>query len=113
MDNAVTQVAQERFQLLTQLPWLMLAAFALPLVVAAWRLKIFPTVVWIVLLCVSLVTGLATIFYPSAVVVVGILDGLIVTVAAMNCAHLPGHQSRHPSHSRDAPHLLTWRAGGL
>ena len=50
MNETVTQVAQERFQLLAQLPWLMLGAFALPLVLAAWRLKIYPTVTWIVLL---------------------------------------------------------------
>lgn len=103
MENAVTQVAQEKFQLLTQLPWLMLTAFALPLVLAAWRLKIFPTVVWIILLCVSLVTGLATIFFPTAVVVVGIVDGLIVTVAAIDFALIYLATNRGIQVTRDMP----------
>lgn len=84
MNDAVTQVAQERFQLLTQLPWLMLALFALPLVVAAWRFKIYPTVVWIGLLAVSLLLGLITVFQPAGVVVVGVFDGLIAIVAAVD-----------------------------
>ncbi len=84
MDDAITQVAQDRFQLLTTLPWLMLVAFALPLVLAAWRLKIYPTVVWIVLLSVSMIGSLATVFYSPAIVIVGTLDGLIVTVAAID-----------------------------
>lgn len=84
MNDPFTQVAQDQFQLLTTLPWLMLLAFAMPLVVAAWRLKIYPTVVWILLLTASLITGLVAVFYQPAIVVVGLLDGLIMTVAAID-----------------------------
>lgn len=103
MNDALTQVAEDQFRWLTQLPWLMLAAFALPLIVAASRLKIFPSLVWIVLLCVSLVTSLATIFFPAAVLVVGVLDGVILTVAAVDFMLLYLATNHGISVTRDMP----------
>ncbi|MCG8651923.1 MAG: DUF58 domain-containing protein [Pirellulales bacterium] len=103
MQDAITQIAQDQFQWLTTLPWLMLAVFALPLILAASRLWIYPTVAWILLLCVSLVAGLVTVFYEPAVIVVGIFDGLIITVAAIDFVLLYLATNRGITVSRDLP----------
>ncbi len=81
MGDTATQVAEQQFQWLSQLPWLVLIVCALPVVVAAWRLKIYPTRWWIVLLSVSVIASLISVFNPSFVVVVGIIDCLILIVA--------------------------------
>ncbi len=103
MNDAITQAAENQFQWLTQLPWLMLGLFALPLIVAAWRLKIYPTLAWVLLLCLSLIIGLAAVFYPPAVVAVGVLDGLIVTVAAVDFTLIYLAANQGVSVSREIP----------
>ena len=103
MDDALTQVTQAKFQYLSQLPWLLLVAFGLPLIVAASRMKIYPTRTWVLLLCGSLAAGLAAVFYSPAVVMVGVLDALILTVAAIDFA-LVYLSTNHGIHvSRDLP----------
>ncbi len=82
MGDTVTQVTEQQFQWLSQLPWLLLLIVALPMLLAAWRLKIYPTRWWIVLLGISVVASLISVFNSSFVVFVGIIDCLILIVAA-------------------------------
>lgn len=103
MNDSITQVAQEQFQLLTRLPWLILGLFALPLILAAWRLKIYPTLGWIILVGVSMVMGLITIFYRPAFVLVGVLDGLIIMVAAVDFILIYLATNRGIEVTRDMP----------
>ncbi|TWU41753.1 DUF58 domain-containing protein [Novipirellula artificiosorum] len=84
MNDAINQVAKQEFQWLTQLPWLLLALIALPLVLAAWRSKIYPTRWWIAWVGLAVALSLFTVFAPAMIIAVGILDGLVITVAAVD-----------------------------
>lgn len=64
-------------QLWTQGPWLILLLFSLPLVIAAFRTRTFPTVLWIWLLGGSLILSVLTVFSPAWLVVLALVDGLI------------------------------------
>lgn len=82
MQPFSTEAAEVQFRALTQLPWLLLVALALPLVVAAWRAKIYPALPWVVLLSVSLGLSLLTAFVPPMLLAVLLFDGLIVAATA-------------------------------
>jgi uncharacterized protein (DUF58 family) len=82
MGDTAAQVAEQQYQWLSQLPWLVLIVCALPIALAAWRLKIYPTRWWIGLLSASVIASLISVFTPSFVVIVGIIDCLILIVAA-------------------------------
>ncbi|WP_442507570.1 DUF58 domain-containing protein [Novipirellula sp. SH528] len=84
MNDAITQVAKDEFQWLTQIPWLFLGLIALPLIVASWRAKIYPTRWWAVLLSISVIASLVTVFVPSMVIAVWMIDGSILTLAVVD-----------------------------
>ena len=88
MQDTFSQVAADQFTTYSQLPWLILGIFALPLVLAAWRFKTYPTQRWIVVLSISLAASVITVFVPSTVVVICILDALLLLVAAADFAAL-------------------------
>lgn len=74
--------AESQFRWATQLPWLFFALLALPLVLAAWRTRTFPSMLWVGLLSVALALSLLTVFVPPALPVVLLFDGMIVALAA-------------------------------
>lgn len=82
MQPFLTEAAESQFRGLTQLPWLLLFALAIPLVVAAWRGRIYPAPAWIVLLSVSLGLSLITVFVPPLLLAVLLVDGILVAVTA-------------------------------
>ncbi len=71
-----------------QLPWLTLVVLALPLVLAAWRLKIYPSIWWILILAVSVVSCVIAIFNPGFLVVAALIDLGLVAVAAVDFLRL-------------------------
>ncbi len=83
MNETITQVAEQQFQFMTALPWLLLVTLTLPLLVAA-KMKIFPTLIWCGLLGLSMFASFITIFQPVGLVFVLSLDLLIVTVVAID-----------------------------
>lgn len=101
MPESFRQVAEEQFQLYTQLPWLFLLVFALPLAVAAWRFQCYPTRLWVGTLCVSLIASLITVFVPSFMVVALILDALLVIVVSVDFVSLYLGTSQGISVARD------------
>ncbi|TWU26649.1 hypothetical protein Pla52o_05020 [Novipirellula galeiformis] len=84
MNDAITQVAKDEFQWLTQIPWLFLSLIALPLIVASWRAKIYPTRWWVGLLGSSIVFSLITVFVPAMIIAVGLIDGIILIAAVLD-----------------------------
>lgn len=82
MDQNLQQFAENQFQNYTQLPWLVLAFYALPFLVAAYRFKTYPTRMWIWVLSLTLIGSIFTIFAPALFVVVLAFDGLLFTIAA-------------------------------
>ena len=82
MEETAQQFGQSQFEAFTQLPWLVLLAFVLPMFVIAFRLKTFPTMIWVGVLGVNLVLSVFVVFYPELFVWVLIADGLFFTVAA-------------------------------
>ena len=88
MNDTLSQVARDTVQGHTQLPWLMLGVVALPMLLAAWRLKIFPTAMWAVLLGVSIVFSILTVFVPSMLIVTLLVDLALVMVAAIDFLRL-------------------------
>ena len=84
MNEALRDITAGQFQAYTQLPWLMLAVFAAPLVVAAWRFRTFPTRWWIVVLSVTLIGSVFAVFSAGSFVWVLALDWLLLIVAAVD-----------------------------
>ncbi len=76
------------FGFLTWSPWLMLAIFCAPLLLCAWRLKVFPTVRWTGPILVSLVFSVAAVFSSPLWSVVLIVDGLMLLVISVDALWL-------------------------
>ena len=74
MNDTLSQVARDTVQWHTQLPWLMLGIVALPMLLSAWRLKIYPSVWWAVLLGISVMASVVTVFAPSMLIVTLLID---------------------------------------
>lgn len=88
MNDPASQALQSQFVWQNQLPWLTLLVLALPLVLAAWRLKIYPSIWWILVLAISLVTCVISIFNPGFLVVAVTIDMGLVAVAAIDFLRL-------------------------
>ncbi|MCO8122719.1 DUF58 domain-containing protein [Stieleria sp. TO1_6] len=84
MNDTIRQIAEERFQAYTQLPWLMLLLIAVPLLIAAWRFRLYPTGWWVAGLVVTLLGSIVSVFSPDLFVWVLALDGLLIVVAAID-----------------------------
>lgn len=81
MNDSFRDSVQSAFQWQTQLPWLFLALLALPLVVSVWRFKIYPSMGWVILLAISLVACVITIFVPNFLVITAAIDVLLVLLS--------------------------------
>lgn len=84
MNDTVIDVIEGQAQRFTALPWLTLAFLSLPLIIAAWKFRVFPTVWWTVVLGVSLLTSVFTIFQPNFLFVAGLLDIVLVGIATID-----------------------------
>ena len=82
MNETITRAARDEFEWLTQLPWLLLALVALPLVIAAWRGRIYPTRWLVGLLVGSVAWSLLSVLRPSLLVLLFLWDGLAAALAA-------------------------------
>lgn len=71
-----------------QLPWLTLVLIALPLVFAAKELKIYPTIWWTVILGISVVASVITIFQPMFLFATIAVDLLLIAIAAIDFLRL-------------------------
>lgn len=84
MNDALRQVVQEQTPWESQLPWLTLALLSLPLVLAAWKLKIYPSIWWTAILGISLIASVVTIFYRDFLIVAAAIDLFLVALAAID-----------------------------
>jgi uncharacterized protein (DUF58 family) len=84
MNESVLSVLQEDVGNYSQLPWLTLIVLSLPLVFAAWRLKIYPTIWWILVLSASLLTSVITIFQLNFLVVAAGIDLGLIGLASVD-----------------------------
>ena len=84
MNETMQAPVQEQISQLTQLPWLILFALAAPIMVVVWRLKIFPTLWWVIILLGSLVTSIVTIFEPNFLFLAALLDLGLIGVATVD-----------------------------
>ncbi|MCM2371373.1 DUF58 domain-containing protein [Aporhodopirellula aestuarii] len=71
-------------QWLSGLPWLLLLVLSLPLIIAAYRTRVFPTGLWASLLGVSIVLSVLFVFSPQWLVVLVMVDGLIFVVTLID-----------------------------
>ncbi|MEL7264964.1 MAG: DUF58 domain-containing protein [Planctomycetota bacterium] len=69
---------------LGQLPWLMMVLLLLPLVIMAWRYRIFPTLRWTTVLTLSIGLALVTLWNQSLAGIVYVVDGLFVVVLGID-----------------------------
>ncbi|MCC9602712.1 DUF58 domain-containing protein [Stieleria sp. JC731] len=107
MNEIVRDITENQFQAYSQLPWLMLAIFAVPLIVAAWKFKMFPTMVWMGVLALTLVGSVATVFNPNLFVWVLATDWLLLIVASVDFLTLYLTTNRGISASREIPHTCS------
>ncbi|MGB7328789.1 MAG: DUF58 domain-containing protein [Rubripirellula sp.] len=84
MNESIRQSLETEIQWQSQWPWLMLALLAAPLILAAWKLRIYPSRGWLALLGISLVVCVLTIFFPNFLVIAAILDLGLVLVAGVD-----------------------------
>lgn len=82
--DSVTQSIETEAQAFTQLPWLAMLALAAPLVLLAWRQKIYPTWQWLIPLGLSLVLSVWTVFLPHLLIITAIIDGLLLVVVCID-----------------------------
>ncbi|MEO9593781.1 DUF58 domain-containing protein [Rhodopirellula bahusiensis] len=76
---------QALFEISSQWPWLLLVLASLPLVLAALWLRTYPTRRWVAMIGASVVISVAVVFFPNLLVVLGLFDGVIVTITAIDC----------------------------
>jgi uncharacterized protein (DUF58 family) len=82
--ESITQSLESESQYYTQLPWLLMFAIAIPMVLLAWRFKIYPSWLWMVPLLISLVLSVVTIFVPSLLIVTAIVDVLLLITVGVD-----------------------------
>ena len=104
MNDAFRQITEGQFQAYTQLPWLMLLVFAMPLAFVAWRFRTFPTWMWIAVLSVTLIGSVFTVFSPGGFVWILALDWLLVIVASIDFLALYMTTNRGIDASREIVH---------
>ena len=75
---------QDEFQWASQWPWLLLVLMSLPLVVAAFQTRTFPTAWWVRLLAVSLVLSVLAVFSDAWLLILAMVDGIIFIVTAID-----------------------------
>ena len=75
---------QTLFEIASQWPWLLLVLASLPLVLAAFWLRIYPTRRWVAMIGISVVLSVAVVFFPSLLVILGLFDGLVIAVTAID-----------------------------
>lgn len=78
----------EAFQYVSQWPWLVLTLIAAPLAWAVWRLRVYPTWWWMLLLGTSLSLSLLAVFLPLLVPLALLLDGVLVALVSIDLAIL-------------------------
>ena len=84
MNNIFQDVVQQRAEWLTYLPWVSLVAFALPLIIAAWRLRIFPSLYWALVITISLIASVITIFVPDVILLAVVIDVTLILMALVD-----------------------------
>lgn len=94
MTDILQSLMQDRAQWHTNLPWLTLCLLALPLGLAAWRLKVYPSLFWILLIAVSLVASVLTIFAPELLLIAVVVDLVLAVVATVDFVWLYLNSSR-------------------
>ncbi len=103
MNDALRQVVQEQTQWQSQLPWVTLALLALPLVLAAWRLKVFPSVWWTLILGISLLASVIAIFFPDFLIVAVGVDVILIAAAGIDFLWLYLNTNRGIEVTRSIP----------
>lgn len=84
MNESIRQSLESEFQWFTLWPWLVLLVLAAPLVIFAWKLRIYPSVWWVALLTVSLVVSVLTIFFPGFLVIAALVDVALLILASID-----------------------------
>ena len=103
MNDALRQVVQEQTPWQSQLPWLTLALLSLPLVLAAWKLKIYPSIWWTVILGISLIASVVTIFVRDFLIIATVIDLFLIAAAAIDFLWLYLNTNRGIEVSRTIP----------
>jgi uncharacterized protein (DUF58 family) len=88
MNEALLQSAQTNIQWYGQLPWLTLVLLAVPLVFIARRFKIYPSIWWVLILLVSLITCVVTIFATDFLIVAAAIDLTLIAIAMVDFLRL-------------------------
>ena len=84
MNDTMQGVVLEQVNQFSQLPWLTLLVLALPLILVSWKLKIYPTIWWVLVLLASLLTSIGTVFQPGALFIAAVLDLGLIGVATVD-----------------------------
>ena len=88
---------------LGSVPWLLMAAVAVPLVWLAVRRRVFPSVWWLGPLGVSLVLAVVTIFVPGALLVTAVVDLVLLIVVVVDAVWVGGVDVSKISVDRSVP----------
>ncbi len=103
MNDILQSVVQNQTQWQTGLPWLTLVLLALPLILAAWKLRIYPSIYWLVLVGISLVASVITIFAPGTLFLTVAVDLFLLLAATIDLVWLYLSSNRGIEVSRAIP----------
>lgn len=74
---------------LSTVPWLLLVAVAAPLLLAVWRSRTYPTRLLMGVLLVPILCSLLVALWPPLLLVLAIVDGVILSIVAIDYITLP------------------------
>ncbi|MDB4810005.1 DUF58 domain-containing protein [bacterium] len=84
MEEIINRIGLGNAQWLVQLPWLLAAVIATPLIFSAWRLRVYPSWWWALLILMSVLGSIAAILAPTFLVLTVAIDLLLVLGAAVD-----------------------------
>lgn len=79
-----TRVVEKNFEWITTLPWLLITIAITPMVFAAFRMKIYPTRVWIGAMMLSVFGAVLTVVNSELLIALVIFDGLLIIVTLVD-----------------------------
>ena len=107
MNDSIHQSIQGQFEWYTQLPWVLLVVLIVPLLLIAKKLRIFPSMGWVVLLAISVAACVLTIFAPHFLVVAAAIDVLLLLVAGADLVLLYVYTNHGIEATREIPRTVS------
>ncbi len=107
MNDSLHDSIQGQFEWYTQLPWVFLVVLVLPLLLLAKQFRIYPSTGWVVLLSISVIACVLTIFFPHFLVLAAAIDLALLMVAGIDLVLLYLQSNHGIQAKREIPRTVS------